>query len=139
MALMNSRLSNKLRLSTLVLLTFVLLGSLVAYMKMRQVSRLSEAVAGTRIPALSAVRDLHVAELGESSALQSYVLFGSDPAMARRYSAEIESYRTKAQATLEAIAQLRPTYDSLAGREKMDILLSRYREFDEIEKQVQAL
>ena len=40
-----SRLSNKLRLSTLVLLIFVLLGSLVAYMKMRQVSRLSEEVA----------------------------------------------------------------------------------------------
>jgi hypothetical protein len=38
MALMKSRLSNKLRLSTLVLLTFVLLGSLVAYMKMRQVT-----------------------------------------------------------------------------------------------------
>jgi len=91
MAMMNSRLSNKLRLSTLVLLTFVLLGSLVSYMKMRQVSLLSEAVAGTRIPALSTVRDLHVAELGESSALQSYVLFGSDAAMAQRYSSEIQA------------------------------------------------
>ena len=70
-----SRLSNKLRLSTLVLLVFVLLGSLLAYLKMRQVSRLSEAVAIVRIPALTAVRDLHVAELGELSALQSYVLF----------------------------------------------------------------
>jgi methyl-accepting chemotaxis protein len=139
MALIHSRLSNKLRLSTFVLLAFVLLGSLVAYMKMRQVSRLSEEVATTRIPALSAVRDLHLAELGESSALQSYVLFGSDPAMARRYSAEIESYRAKAQAMLENISRLRPTYTSLVGTEKMDMLLDRYRQFDAIERQVQEL
>ena len=41
MAMLKSGLSNKLRLSTLVLLIFVLLGSLLAYLKMRQVSRLS--------------------------------------------------------------------------------------------------
>ncbi|MFY9936351.1 MAG: methyl-accepting chemotaxis protein [Silvibacterium sp.] len=139
MALMKSRLSNKLRLSTLVLLTFVLLGSLVAYMKMRQVSRLSEAVAGTRIPALSAVRDLHVAELGESSALQSYVLFGSDPAMAQRYSAEIQVYRTNSLSTLRRIAQLRSTYDSLVGADKIDALVDQYRVVDEIDRQVQNL
>jgi methyl-accepting chemotaxis protein len=136
MAMFNSRLSNKLRLSTFVLLTFVLLGSLVAYLKMRQVSRLSEAAAATRIPALSAVRDLHVAELGELSALQSYVLFGSDAAMAQRYSAEVQAYRAKAQSMLETIAQLRSTYDSLVGERQMDQLLDHYRLFDEIEKQV---
>jgi len=139
MALMTSRLSNKLRLSTLVLLTFVMLGSIVAYLKMRQVSRLSEAVAGTRIPALSAVRDLHVAELGESSALQSYVLFGSDSAMAQRYSAEIQAYRTNALTTLERIVQLRSTYDSLVGASKIDALLDQYRAVNEIDKQVQNL
>jgi len=139
MALFRSRLSNKLRLSTFVLLAFVLLGSLVAYMKMRQVSRLSEAVAGTRIPALSAVRDLHVAELGELSALQSYVLFGSDPSMAERYSAEIQNYRARAIRTLAAISQLRPTYDALVGPQKVDALLDEYRLFDEIERQVQDL
>jgi methyl-accepting chemotaxis protein len=70
MALINTRLSNKLRLSTLVMFFFVLLGSFVAYLKMRQVSRLSESVAEARIPALSAVRDLRVYELAELAALQ---------------------------------------------------------------------
>jgi len=139
MAMFNSRLSNKLRLSTFVLLTFVLLGSLVAYVKMRQVSRLSEAVAASRIPALSAVRDLHVAELGELSALQSYVLFGADPTMAQRYSAEIQANRAKATTTLEAMAQLRSTYDSVVGAKQMDALLDQYRVFDAIEKQVHDL
>jgi methyl-accepting chemotaxis protein len=139
MALINSRLSNKLRLSTFVLLAFVLLGSLVAYVKMRQVSRLSEEVAATRIPALSAVRDLHVAELGELSALQSYVLFGADPAMARRYEAEVREYRAKAQTSLGNIARLRSTFDSLVSPKQMDALLDEYRVFDAIEKQVQEL
>ena len=134
-----SRLSNKLRLSTLVLLVFVLLGSLVAYLKMRQVNGLSEAVAAARIPALSAVRDLHVAELGELSALQSYVLFGADPAMARRYGAELHGYRIEALTALGDIERLRATYDSLVGSERMEMLLSHYRTFEEIEGQVQEL
>ncbi|MBV8629625.1 MAG: HAMP domain-containing protein [Silvibacterium sp.] len=134
MALINSRLSNKLRLSTIVMLFFVLLGSFLAYLKMRQVSRLSESVAEARIPALSAVRDLRIDELGELSALQSYVLFGADAAMAQRYASEFQSYRTKAQSCLEAIAHLRSTYDSIVGAEKIDLLLSQYRSLDEMQR-----
>jgi methyl-accepting chemotaxis protein len=139
MALIDSRLSNKLRLSTFVLLAFVLLGSLAAYMKMRQVSRLSEDVAMTRIPALSTIRDLRVSQLGEVAALESYVLFGSDPAMAQRYSADIASYRSKAQSSINEIARLRPTYDSLIGTDKMDALLSQYRELERMLAEIQHL
>src|ERR1700758_1175741 len=139
MALITPRLSNKLRLSTLVMLLFVLLGSLLAYLKMRQVSRLSESVAEARIPALTAVRDLRVFELAELSALQSYVLFGADPAMARRYGAEFQDYRAKAQGALDSIAHLRSTYDSIVGAEKMDLLLSQYRTLDDAQRTVAEL
>ena len=136
MALINSRLSNKLRLSTLVMLFFVLLGSLLAYLKMRQVSRLSESVAEARIPALSAVRDLRVYELAELSALQSYVLFGADPVFARRYGAEFQEYRAKAQTSLNAIEHLRSTYQEIVVPEKIDLLLNQYRTLDETERTV---
>jgi methyl-accepting chemotaxis protein len=139
MAMIDARLSNKLRLSTFVLLAFVLLGSFAAYLKMRQVSRLSAQVAAERIPALNAVRDLRVSELGASSSLQSYVLFGSDPAMAQRYSAEIESYRGAAQQVLQSIAQLRPTYDNIVGAQKMTTLLDQYSQIEQSQKQVQTL
>ncbi len=139
MALMKSRLSNKLRLSTFVMLAFVLLGSLVAYLKMRQVSLLSESVAEARIPALSAVRDLRIFELAELSSLQSYVLFGADTAMARRYSAEFEDYRAKAQSALDTIAHLRTTYDSIVGAEKLDLLLNQYRDLDDTQRTVAEL
>jgi methyl-accepting chemotaxis protein len=139
MAMFDTRLSNKLRLSTLVLLAFVLLGSLTAYLKMRQVSRLSQQIAAERIPALNAVRDLRVSELGASSSLKSYVLFGSDPAMAQRYSAEIEANRSAAQRVLEKITLLRPTYDSVVGAQKMASLLDQYQQLEQSQKQVQAL
>jgi methyl-accepting chemotaxis protein len=139
MAMIDARLANKLRLSTFVLLAFVLLGSLAAYLKMRQVSSLSEQVAVERIPALNAVRDLRVSELGASTSLKSYVLFGSDPSMAQRYSAEIQGYRNTAQQVLDTIAHLRPTYDGIVGAEKMSTLLDQYRQIEQSEKQVQTL
>lgn len=139
MALIDARLSNKLRFSTLVLLAFVLLGSLAAYLKMRQVNNLSLELAASRIPALEAIRDLRIAELSEASSLKSYVLFGSDPAMARRYSAQMEADRDKAQVVLETIARLRPAYDGLVGAQKMTGLLGQYAEIDAAQKQVEAL
>jgi methyl-accepting chemotaxis protein len=139
MAIIQARLANKLRLSTFVLLAFVLLGSFAAYLKMRQVSSLSSQVAAERIPALNAIRDLRVSELGASSSLKSYVLFGSDPAMAQRYSAEIESFRGTAQQVLQRIAQLGPVYDNIVGQQKMTSLLNQYREIEASQKQVQAL
>lgn len=139
MAIFDARLANRLRLSTFVLLAFVLLGSLAAYFKMRQVSNLSSEMAAQRIPALSAVRDLRVSELGASTSLKSYVLFGSDPAMAGRYSAEITDYRTTAERMLQSIAHLRPTYDTIVGEQKMSSLLDQYQQLEQSQKQVQAL
>jgi methyl-accepting chemotaxis protein len=139
MVMIDARLANKLRLSTIVLLAFVLLGSFAAYLKMRQVSDVSEQVAAERIPALNAVRDLRVSELGASTALKSYVLFGADPAMAQRYSSEIETYRASARQVLESISKLRATYDSIVGEEKMTSLLEEYNEIEHSERQVQTL
>jgi methyl-accepting chemotaxis protein len=79
MAMMEARLANKLRLSTFVLSGFMLLGSFAAYFKMVQVSRLSERVAAERIPALNAVRDLRVAELGASTIPQVLCAFRLRP------------------------------------------------------------
>lgn len=140
MFIFDARLSNKLRLSTFLLLGFVLLGSVAAYLKIRQVSSLSADIAAQRIPALNAVRDLRASELGESSSLKSYVLFGAiDPNMAQRYSAEVAAYREAGQKDLAAIAQLRSTYDATLGPEKMSDLLNDYQQLEQSQKQAQTL
>ncbi len=139
MAVIDARLSNKLRLSTIVLLAFVLFGSLAAYLKMRQVSNLSQQIAEQQIPALNAVRDLRVSEMGASSSLKSYVLFGSDSSMAQRYSSEIQAYRDEAQQVIQRIGQLMPVYDNVMGPQKMTDLLNEYQQLEQSQKMVQSL
>lgn len=140
MSFLDARLANKLRLSTVVLLAFVLIGSFAAYLKMVQVTRLSDAIASKQIPALDAVRDLRASELGASSSLKSYVLFGStDPSMAQQYAAELNAYFSKSQQVLDKMDTLRPVYDKLLGAERTDALLSQYQQIEQSQKQVQAL
>lgn len=140
MSFLDARLANKLRLSTIVLLAFVLIGSLLAYLKMAQVTRLSDQIAGEQLPALNAVRDLRASELGASSSLKSYVLFGStDPSLAQRYAAEVDGYYSAARRALDDISRLRPVYDDLLGAGQTDALLSQYQQIERDQKRVQAL
>ena len=82
MQLTQSRLKTKLRVSTGALIAAMLVSSLIAYMKMRQVSQLSTSVVERCVPTVDAVRSLQT-EIGRTtSALKSYLLFGIDPAMA---------------------------------------------------------
>ena len=139
MAFTHSRLSNKLRLSTGVLVVAVLLGSLAAYVKMRQVSQLSESVASVRVPALSAVRDLRVAALGSSSALKSYMLFGVDPAMAVHYRAQLQQSQAEGHNAIDRIQAMRQPLDALVGSAKVDQLLNEYQAFEQGNNKVEQM
>ncbi|WP_446743466.1 methyl-accepting chemotaxis protein [Silvibacterium acidisoli] len=139
MSLMDSRLSYKLRLSTIILLGSVLLGSLAAYLKMRQVSGLSDEIASRGLPALSQIRELRSSEMGATAALESYVLFGADSSMAQRYAAEIAGYRAQTHATLDKIATLRQTYVRTIGAERLDALVSQYNKLETVQNEVQRL
>src|ERR1700743_1291129 len=110
-----SRLTNKLRLSTGVLVLSILLGSSAAYLKMRQASQLSETVASEQIPALTAVRDLRSMLLDSSNALKAYMLFGVDPNMATRYKSTLEKSKAEGQQTLALLQAKRGTLDAVAG------------------------
>ncbi|TCK75400.1 methyl-accepting chemotaxis protein [Acidipila rosea] len=139
MSLAHWKLSNKLRLSTGVLVVAVLLGSLAAYVKMRQVSQLSESVAAARVPALTAVRDLRVAALASSSALKSYMLFGVDPTMASRYKQEFAASEAAGAEAIQHIESLRSQLDTLTGNAKIDLLLSEYRAFQQGQDRVEQM
>ncbi len=139
MALMNSKLSLKLRLSTAVLLAFVLLGSLAAYLKMRQASRLSDEVAANGLPSLTALKDLSWAAIDASNALKSYLLFGVDPTMGARYKSQFEKGEQEGQAAIERIQALRAPIAAAIGSEKLDAILGEYRAFAEEEQRVQQM
>jgi methyl-accepting chemotaxis protein len=139
MTLTQSRLTNKLRLSTGVLLLSILLGSTAAYLKMRQASQLAENVTSQQIPALSAVRDLRAAILESSNALKAYMLFGIDPAMANRYKDLLEKSKAQAEDAVSRIAAQRDVIDSMTGTGQVDKLLNEYRAFEQGQQRVEAM
>lgn len=139
MSFTQSRLTNKLRLSTGVLVLSILLGSSAAYLKMRQASQLSVSVASEQIPALTSVRNLRVAVLDSSNALKAYMLFGIDPNMANRYRAVLEKSKSEAGQSIAEIQKNRQVLDSLAGSAQVDTMLNEYRAFEQGQERVAAM
>jgi len=139
MSFTQSRLTNKLRLSTGVLVLSILLGSSAAYFKMRQASQLSESVASDQIPALSAVRDLRVDLLDSSNALKAYMLFGVDQSMASRYREMLEKSKAAADQAISLIQAKRQVIDNMAGAAQVDAMLSEYHAFAAGQERVEAM
>ncbi|HVW78615.1 MAG TPA: methyl-accepting chemotaxis protein [Alloacidobacterium sp.] len=139
MSFTQSRLTNKLRLSTGVLVLSILLGSSAAYLKMRQASELSASVASEQIPALTSVRNLRVAVLDSSNALKAYMLFGIDPNMASRYRAVLDKSKTESAQAVTEIQNNRHVLDSLAGSAQVDTMLNEYRAFEQGQERVAVM
>jgi methyl-accepting chemotaxis protein len=139
MSFTQSRLTNKLRLSTGVLVLSILLGSSAAYLKMRQASQLSVSVASEQIPALTAVRDLRVAVLDSSNALKAYMLFGVDPNMAARYHGVLDKSRAEASQAVTQIQNRRGILDSMASAAEVDSMLNEYHAFEQGQQRVAAM
>ena len=138
-AFTQSRLSHKLRLSTAVLIVSVLMGSLAAYLKMRQVSHLSETVASEQVPGLSALRDVRLYALDATSALKSYLLFGVDPAMATKYRAQFEKSEKGAQEAIDNVSRLRSSLNKVVDPTKLDAALSEYKAFEQAQQRVDQM
>src|SRR5579885_674360 len=139
MSFTQSRLTNKLRLSTGILVLSILLGSFAAYLKMRQASHLSESVATDQIPALSAVRDLRIAMSDSSNALKAYMLFGIDPNMATRYRNMLEKSKAESRNAIAQIEARRQVIDTMAAHDQVDAMLSEYHAFAQGQERVEAM
>jgi methyl-accepting chemotaxis protein len=136
---LNFRLAQKLRLASAVMLVLVLLGSLAAYLKMRQASQISEDVASRQMPSLMLMRDLRVYAVESSTALKSYLLFGIDPAMASRYRGQFERALSQGDSALKQIEAQRGSFAGLVDLAKLDAILSEYRAFEDQERQVEQM
>ena len=129
MSFTQSRLTNKLRLSTGVLVLSILLGSSAAYLKMRQASQLSESVASEQIPALTAVRDLRSTLEVSSNALKAYMLFGVDPNMAARYHSMLEKSKADSEKAFQQVQLQRNVLDAITGHAQVDAVINEYQAF----------
>ncbi|MBT9332870.1 methyl-accepting chemotaxis protein [Paracidobacterium acidisoli] len=135
-AMVNLRLAHKLRISTAVLMLFVLMGSLAAYWKIRQASELSVDLSTRQLPAMLAMRDLRLHAVESSTALKSYLLFGVDPAMAARYRGQFDRAQQEGLTSVQAIESARSSLARNVDMTRLDAMLSEYHIYEEKQKTV---
>ncbi len=139
MIFLQSRLTNKLRISTGVLVVSMLAGSLIAYIRMREVSRHSSAVVTQLVPALNTVRDLRAHLNRSSSSLKSYLLFGVDPSLASRYKDEFARNWAETHTDTQALDALNRNFDLGADRARISSVLDETRKLETLENRVEQM
>ena len=139
MRLIHSRLTNKLRMSTGVLVVAMLASSCIAYVKMRQVSALSSSVVEKRVPTLDAVRALRRQIGGTTSSLKSYLLFGIDPALAGRYRDEWSKNWSEAHNSMQQVEELNGKLDLGEDRPRLSAILGECRSLEQSETAVEKM
>jgi CHASE3 domain sensor protein len=83
-------LRHKLRVVTASVIVCSMIGSVLAFLEMREASEVSEDVALHQIPTREAMRDLRVGAISSSAALRGYLLFGTDSSAAAHYRTQFE-------------------------------------------------
>ncbi len=137
------KLEAKFGIMTAVLIAAMFLSSLIAQFRIAEANKLSDVVMGQRVPALSAMHDLNEELRGSVRALESYMLFGVDPALATQFIREREDRISRAQIAMGRVreATLNSQLDAEDGERvrRMDAGLNQVKELEErIEKLNQA-
>lgn len=82
------KIETKLGLSTGVLIAAMLISALVAQLRIQEANRLSAVLNVERLPIISLTRDIRLAPMMSVRALESYMLFGLDPASSTSFRKE---------------------------------------------------
>lgn len=138
-SLNQTKLQTKLSISTAVLIGSMLLGSLVAFLMMQKVSRLSTSVAEQRVPLLSGIRDLRAEVLRSTSSLKSYLLFGIDPSLAGRYREERTKDWARVEEASKRLEELNSKFDLGADKARIEALVKETHTLGELESKVEQM
>jgi methyl-accepting chemotaxis protein len=79
------KLETKLGISTGVLILAMLVSASVAHLRIKEANSLSAIITEQRLPAISRARDVRFHMMASVRALESYMLFGTDPASSARF------------------------------------------------------
>jgi methyl-accepting chemotaxis protein len=98
------KLESKLGFATGALILAMLLSAFTATMRIQQANRLATSATSQHIPINSTTRDLRMQMLYSIHALESYMLFGIDPATAASYRRARQEYLSQSD---QSVARLR--------------------------------
>src|SRR5215471_497214 len=104
------KLESKLGLTTGAVILAMLLSALTATMRIQEANRLASSATTQHVPINAVTRDLRIQMLYSIHALESYMLFGIDPASATAYRASRDQYVRQADESMAKLRQYAAQY-----------------------------
>src|SRR5208283_4658097 len=105
------KLESKLGISTGVLILAMFASALFAHVREQQANRLAASVADGRIPIICRARDVRAAMMTSVQALETYMVFGTDPASSQQLRKQRLDDLNAADAPLAQLVELSRHFD----------------------------
>jgi methyl-accepting chemotaxis protein len=105
------KLESKLGLTTGAVILAMLLSAFTATMRIQEANRLASSATTQHVPINAVTRDLRIQMLYSIHALESYMLFGIDPASASAYRAAREQYIKQTDDSMARLRQYATQYN----------------------------
>ena len=133
------RLETKLGFSTGVLISAMILSALTAHLRIADALRISSKVTDSRLPAMLEIRDVRQHVTRSLLALQSYMLFGTNPASSAAFRAERVSQADAAEQSLRVLEQSRGWVEEPGDEARLEELRADVDKLRTAEEHVEAL
>jgi methyl-accepting chemotaxis protein len=133
------KLESKLGLSTGFLVTAMFLSAYTAHVRIAEANRLSEVITTNRLPLIMGSRDLRSHFTDTIRALESYILFGIDPATSAAYRNQRREEFQQAEAALAKLRQDSAHFEMGADSSRLNDIESGLDALKPLEEKVEAL
>jgi methyl-accepting chemotaxis protein len=135
----HSKLIAKLLSATAIVIVAVTLGSVFSYLKIRETERISSDVVKARIPLLDSIRNIRQNSYHSTSALKSYLLYGSDEQAAARFKGERAACWKAIDKAQARIHDLESRYDYGDEKPMVQDALTKVAELRKLQQEAERL
>jgi methyl-accepting chemotaxis protein len=133
------KLESKLGLSTGFLIIAMLLSAYTAHVRIEEANHLSDVVTTSRLPIIMGSRDVDSHLTRTISSLESYMLFGLDPASSAAFRQARQQQFAMAEAAVAKLSQDSTHFDLGADSSRLAMLESGLAKLKPLEEKVEAL
>jgi methyl-accepting chemotaxis protein len=133
------KLESKLGLSTGFLIIAMLLSAYTAHVRIQEANHLSDVVTTSRLPIIMGSRDVDSHLTRTISSLESYMLFGLDPATSAAFRQARQQQFAMAEAAVAKLSRDSTHFDMAADAGRLAMLESGLAKLKPLEEKVEAL
>ncbi len=133
------KLESKLGISTGVLILAMFVSASIAHLRIREASQISSTIANQRMPAIGRASDVRYHMMASVRALESYMLFGIDPASAAHFRKARQASLAQADEPFALLLEQAHLGELGADNTRIQNLQSGLAQFDALEQEVERL